>query len=234
MKFFPKTLINFIPVSIFMSLTTGCATVKNPEAPITENFPHSFQKQLQASNHWEIIANDLASQIQESIVNKKITARPIYLNLQSNQTDFTRAFNDFLITSLVKKGVAVSKLKSGSTIYEYKVQTVQYKSNRSTFLPNKAKWTTLAAGLVVFRNVAHVINTADTAILGAGVLADVWTADGAPKLELIITSSILNDNLYLTRTTDIYYANEIDIHLYEGNSSSKKSKAFDDPFYQLN
>jgi hypothetical protein len=216
---------------------SGCASLKNsdlnnPQAPLAEQYPLSYQKQIQASKHWAIIADDLADQLQGQISEKKIADRPVFINLYSDQTEFSRAFNDFLITSLVNRGVTVSKLKNGSTIFNYKIQTVEYKSNRSTQLPSQAKWTVLATGLVVFRVLDQIIKDDDASILGAGVLADVWTSDIAPKLEIIITTSILSGNVYVSRRSDIYYANSTDIHLYDSAENNKKSRVFDDPFYQ--
>lgn len=216
---------------VSMGLLTGCAGIKSPAAPVADNFLRSSQKQMQASQHWMMVAEDLAEQMMSNLASKKLASKPIYLNLQTNVTPFTRAFNDFLITHLVEKGVAVSQAKNNSVIYNYKIQTVQYQSNRNTLLPEKVKWTSLAGGLFVARNVASIFN-ADALLLGAGAVVDVEESNRAPNLELIITSSLLDRDIYLARTTDIYYVNEADIDLYKTNGSASQANVFDDPFYK--
>jgi len=225
--------LKLVILTIILSTLNSCASVANPDAPVAENFPRSVQKELQASRHWQIVADDIAAQIKQSTQSRKMGEKPIYLNLQSNNTNFSIAFKDFLITSLVKQRVAVTKLKSASNVYDIKIQTIQYQSNRNTILPSQAEYTTLAAGLVVARNVGKILNF-DGTLIGLGALADVWSANGAPTLEIIITTSLLDGNLYIARTSDIYYANNEDIHLYQNNGKLKKNNVFDDPFYQKN
>ncbi len=229
-----------IPSILFVFIAslclTACVTTQNPalylpQAPLSENFDPSVQKQLNAPSHWAVIANDLSEQLYANLHKNNLADKPVYVHLYSDKTEFSRAFNDFLTTSLVKKGVLVSRLKNGSTIYNYKIQTVRFNANRTTMLPNKFQWTSLAAGLIVVRNIADLVNV-DGGLLTAGLLADAWTSESAPKIELIITSSILNQNIYIYRTSDVYYANSDDGHLYEYDKRDYQSNhVFDDPFY---
>lgn len=221
-------------------LFSGCTSIiKKPDAPIPESFPVSLQKHVQAAHHWSLIANDLADQVSRNLELGKLSGQPVFVNPPVTQTDFNQAFNDFLIASLMQKGVKVSSVKHASTVLNYKVQPIKFNSNRNTMINTQAKWTALAAGLIVFRNVADWIdlNSAETNVLTGAVLADIWQADGAPKLELIVSSSIVNNDIYVMKTTDVYYANKADMQLYErkeknGHGSNRKN-VFDDPFYKL-
>lgn len=209
----------------------GCASVKNPDAPIAENYPHSLQKHLQASKHWQIVAEDTSNQIYQFIEEKKLTNQTFFIQPNSERTEFTRAFNDFIITSLVKKQVKVSKEKSNNNVVEYKVQPVKFNSYRSTLVPEKLKWTSLVAGVLVLRGVGDLIDQEDiTTPLAIAGATDAITANGAPSLELIITTSIAKNNIFLLRNTDIYYANATDIELYK--KGTKRADVFNDPFYQ--
>lgn len=219
-------------------MTIGCTTPHNsailyPQAPMAENFEPSYQKQLNASAHWGAIASDMADQLSAALNKNNIIDKPVYINLYSEKTEFSKAFHDFLTTSLVKKGVLVSKNKIGSTIYNYKVQPIKYNSNRTTTFPSKIQWTTLAAGLIVIREAVDLIDDKDGNILAAGVLADIWSEKSAPKLELIISTSVLSRDIYVLRTTDVYYANSEDMHFYMNQSQLEQKKVFDDPFYQM-
>jgi hypothetical protein len=218
---------------LFISAVAGCASVKNPDAPIAENYPHSMQKHLQASKHWQIVAEDTSNQIYQFIQAKKLANQTFYIQANSERTVFTKAFHDFIITSLVAKQVKVSREKANSTVVEYKVQPVKFNSYRSTLVPEKLKWTSLVAGVLVVRAVGDWIDqesfTTPLAIAGA---ADAVSANGAPSLELIITTSIAKNNIYLLRNSDIYYANATDIELYKKNTQMRRADVFNDPFYQ--
>jgi hypothetical protein len=229
-------------ISIFWCLpllVAGCATPQNPAAyypdtPLTENFSPTYQKKLNASAHWEIIASDLASQLQASLVKNNLQDKPIFLNLASDKTLFSRAFHEFLTTQLVKKGLNVTRDKLHSTIYNYKIQPIKYASSTASPLASKFKWTMLATGLIVVRDIADSLDL-NKDILAAGIAADAWSTESDSRLELIISTSIINRDVYIYRTTDIYYANSEDIHLYQQQlKAGKKNNVFDDPFYNLN
>jgi hypothetical protein len=231
---------------IFLSASvlaiSACASVKNPDAPVPQNYPHSYQRQLQASQHWAIVADDMTNQIITNLNEKGVLSKPVYVDVKSNQSAFSQAMNDFMITNLVKKGIKVSKSKAHSTVLDYKVQVVKFNSKRNVLLPSQLKWTTLAGGLVVYRLLSDAIdlNTFDQAVITGGALADLWSNRNAPTLELVVTASVVLNDLYAIRTTDIYYANDEDQLLYgTGTNETKKDKSrktsespFNDSFYK--
>lgn len=230
-------LTNYFKLSLLATLiltVSACASVINPDAPVPQNYPHSYQKQLQASQHWAIVADDMSNQIIKSLSEKGVLSKPVYVDIKSNQSAFSQAMNDFMITNLVKKGIKVSKSKAHSTVLDYKVQVVKFNSKRNVLLPSQLKWTTLAGGLVVYRLVSDAIdlNTFDQAVITGGALADLWSNRNAPALELVVTASVVIDDLYAIRTTDIYYANEEDKLLYGPGAKKTSENPFNDSFYK--
>lgn len=225
-----------------MLAISACASVRNPDAPVPQNYPHSYQQQLQASRHWAIVADDMTNQIIKNLKENNALSKPVYVDVKSNQSDFSQAMNDFMITNLVKKGIKVSKSKAKSTVLDYKVQVIKFNSNREVLLPSQLKWTALAGGIVVYRLLSEAIdmNAFDQTVITAGAVADLWGNRGAPALELVVTASVVIDDLYAIRTTDIYYANEDDKHLYEPRKIKTKkdqlnktsNNPFNDSFYQ--
>lgn len=205
-----------------------------PAAPIPENVPfdNPYQRQLQSSAQWQVVAMDMAEQLMSTIKDKKLGDRPIYVYAQNKPSTFNRAFNDFLITTLVNKGVKVSNQKQGSRIYNYKIQLIEYDALRETVITSNAKYTSLAAGFVVFRNLSKVLGI-DGSALAAGATLDAADFNTAPNLEVIITSSVMDGHLYMSRSTDIYYANNSDKGLYMPNRQQKASDVFNEPFYQM-
>lgn len=210
----------------------GCAAVKGPDAPIPQNYPYSYQKQLQASQHWAIVADDMATQLIKNLQARKVFDQPVYIAIKSNQSAFSEALHDFMISQLLKKGAKVSKTRKKSTIVDYKVQVLKFNADRSTALPAQAPFTTLAGGVVVSRVLAETADLTgfEQAIITGGLLADLWANDNTPKLELLVSASIIENDIYKMKTTDIYYANLEDINLYKANKFD--NSPFDDPFYK--
>lgn len=231
-----NTHIIFAFIFVFAFLG-GCSNIaKSPSAPIPANFAQTNQQHLQAVEHWSIIAQDLASQTVVALEKHKLSDMPIYVKYPPVKTEFSVAFHDFLIEDLVKKGMRVSRSNTNSTVIEYKVQAIEFSSYRDLALVGtKAKWTTVGAGILVVRDVLRKnFSSKATDIMSGAMLYDFWNADGgAPKLELLVSSSIVDKNIYLMKTTDIYYANVDDKELYDKSDtrSGSKSKVFDDAFY---
>lgn len=225
--------------SIFFAVVIlgGCTSiVKSPSAPIPEDFAKTNQRHLQAVEHWSVIADDLANQTISALEKNKLTGSPIYVKYPPIKTEFSVAFHDFLVEVLVKKGMKVNRSNASSTVMEYKVQAIEFNSSRDlALLGTKAKWTTVGAGVLVVRDVLRKnFSLKATDIMSGAIIYDLWNADqGAPKLELLISSAIVDKNIYLMKTTDIYYANLDDKQLYEnlGVRSGSRSKVFDDAFY---
>jgi len=218
-------------LAAFVLIISACASVKHPDAPVPQNYAYSYQQQLQASQHWAIVADDMSNQVIKNLRNRGVFDKPVYVAIKSDHSAFSQALNDFIITNLVKKGAKVSRTKEKSIVLDYKVQVLKFNANRSVALPSKAPLTVLAGGVVVTRLVADVVDLTgfEQAIITGAVLTDLWTNDIAPKLELVVTTSIVENNLYAMRTTDVYYANAEDINLYKHNKMG--DNPFDDPFY---
>lgn len=218
-----------------MSCTTLSSKTANYVAPNSENLPQSNQILLNASAHWKTIAEDLAKQLNLKLERNNIRDRSVYINPMSEKTDFTEAFNDFLITHLVNKGILVSRDKRSSTIYNYKIQPIFYRSARLTSKGFNANTTTLNNDLSVDRDLA--VNS-----LGEKIVHQSQINSKTPLMEILITSSILSHDLYLYRTSDIYYTNQSDMHLYQRSKQSHLDDAhnkqysganvFNDPFYK--
>lgn len=219
-----------------VALLGGCSGIaKSPSAPIPQNFAETNQRHIQAVQHWSIIAEDLANQTITSLEKNKLSASPIYVKYPPVKTEFSVAFHDFLVEGLVKKGMKVSRSNANNTVLEYKVQAIEFSSYRDLALVGtKAKWTSVGAGILVVRDVlGKNFSSKATDIMSGAMLYDFWNADeGAPKLELLVSSSIVDKNIYLMKTTDIYYANLNDKELYENTRTpGARSRVFDDAFY---
>jgi len=211
----------------------GCkSTASTHNAPIPNDFSVTTMKYIQAIEHWSNIAGDLGSQTVIALEKHKLTHVPVYVKHPPVKSEFAVAFHDFLINELVKKGIKVNRVNINNTVFEYKIQSVEFNSGR--YFPSLSKSdqeTVLPNGLVVRRNVSESKPETLQSYTDESVQHS-W-GNRAPKLELLISSAIVDNNTYLMKTTDIYYANHDDKSLYQGGSNgpTTTNNVFDDAFY---
>lgn len=227
-------IFNYIFIVVFCSGCSGLA--KSPSAPVPDNFAYSNQQHLQAVEHWSIIAQDLANQTVVALEKHKLASTALYVKYPPVKTEFSVAFHDFLIDGLVKKGMRVNRTNTNNIILEYKVQAIEFNTDRDlALIKTKAKWTSVGAGVLVLRDImGKNFASKSTDVMTGAILYDLWKADeSAPKLELLISSSIVDKNIYLLKTTDVYYANSGDKELYDNyrSRSGSSQRVFDDAFY---
>lgn len=214
-------------------ILVGCkSSPSTNNAPIPADFAITTQQHVQAVEHWSNIAEDLVNQTMIVLDRHKLTQTPIYIKHSPVKSEFSVAFHDFLIDGMVKKGIKVNRTNLNNTVFEYKIQSIEFNSDR--YFPSSSKFgdeTVLANGLVVRRNVTEAnTNALQRNTNQSGT--QPW-GNRAPKLELLISSAIVDKNIYLMKTTDVYYANQDDSNLYQGerNGTGARKNVFDDAFY---
>lgn len=117
-------------------LLAGCVSqltsTEGLYAPQGQSFPHSYQLSLQASEHWRSVAADLSREVKQTLVKARQEQRRIYVQPPVGQSDFSKAFHEFLIDHLLKEEVRVAtEAKAGLTL-EYDLQMIKYAPGRKT------------------------------------------------------------------------------------------------------
>lgn len=184
--------------------------------PHAQRFPTSTQLVPKAAKHWETMADDIAAQAKESLDRIAPGAnRMVYVAQSAQRSAFSQAFHDFLVTRMVNRGIPVSRQQRGALRLEHQSRVVRHGSERWVYYPGTL--TALTGGLLVARNIAeHGIGQVGFAALG--IAADIAAShlDGTQpsQLELIVTTSIVDEGRYLMRKSDIYYLEEADAGLF--------------------
>lgn len=214
-------------------ILVGCkSSPSTHNAPIPHDFAITTQQHVQAVEHWSNIAQDLVNQTLIVLEKQKLTQTPLYIKHPPVKSEFTVAFHDFLIDGMVKNGIKVNRTNANNTVFEYKIQPIEFNSDR--YFPSSTKFgeeTVLSNELVVRRNVSET-NTNALQNNTNQTSSHLW-GNKAPRLELVISSAIVDKNIYLMKTTDVYYANQDDGNLYQGgrNKAGARKNVFDDAFY---
>jgi hypothetical protein len=193
-------------------VTTGCGRVPEP-AP----YVYSDQQKMQAGHHWDVLAADLADEINTALILGDYLAAPVFVRQTCGDEDtacrpaetsvFDEAFRDLLITNLVALGVPTSATSTEDTIVvHYKAQPVYHHAQRlRTIRPGLL--TSLSAGIIVMRNAPWELATM---AMAGGIDALNAVYNTLDRFEVVITTSMIAKNKYLYRDTSIYYINTTD------------------------
>lgn len=211
-------------IVFFILCTSGCSRVPQP---VTYDF--SEQQKMQATHHWDVLANDVANQINKALLGHDYVSTPVLVRATcgtenspckpGETTQFNEGFRDLLITQLVHFGVPTSATEDkDAIIVNYKVQVVYHRDKRIASRPPGAL-TALTTAITVLRWATWDVQ----AVATAGYLDIANSAtDDVGQYEIIITTSMISGNKYLFRSSDIYYINDADFWHYQDNSQTRE------------
>lgn len=202
----------------------GCAT----PAPVASNFPMSYQKVARAAHHWDVVADDVVTQTLSTIGQRpQLQGRSIFV-VPAKSTAFNTAFREFMITHLVDHGadVPVCSMQDDTAGFsasgpevriQYDTQVISHGTRLPDYQPGRV--TLLAAGVAVLRNAFESSMSRgeeNLALIGAGALADWGLGHFArtTATEIIITTTIAENNRFVMRKSDIYYVPDADARLF--------------------
>ena len=185
---------------------------------------------MQAASHWEVLATDLANRINNQLIETDNIYKTVFvketcgdesISCEQNQTSsFNEAFRDLLITNLFGYGIPTKSRPDENAIeVRYKVQVVYHNTNRIRSL-QPGILTGLSAAVTVLRNAP-----VELVLITLGTVADYANTSLVSNghYEVIITTSMINDDQYLFRASDIYYINDEDFYHYQENMPQTKT-----------
>ena len=206
----------FLPMLVtVLCLASGCVRMPQPQG-----FPYSNQPKMQAAHHWNVLANDVANRINNELIRRNFLDSALHVRHSCTKPDgcgpgsaspFDEGFNDLLTTQLVDFGIDTRAAADGaSLIVDYKVQVVHHRAVRSQW-PQPGVLTALATGVTVLRDAPWELIT-----IASAAAVDTLRATSVLNEhdEVIITTSIMDGDRYLLRTSDIYYINDADSWQY--------------------
>ena len=227
-------LLRSVVGPLLLALFSGCShviytdgprtTAAFNETPIATNFQTSNQLKLQASQHWLNIADDTCRAVVDLLSQPRtcpVTTKPcktIYVKPAEIVTEFSRAFHNQLITTLVKQGLSVSTNPDTDFVVEMDVQPVQFSPNRPQYryagVPVQ-----LGPGIWGLRDVVSM-SPADPSVAPPSPSALHWfrsefAVGETPQTEIVVTTSIVDGTRYLARVQNAYYIADTDRRLYD-------------------
>lgn len=213
-------------IAAVLCLFFACSCSRIPEPT---GFEYSTQSKLQAAHHWDVLALDIANQINNELLKDDLLSTAVYVKKtcgeddapckENETTQFDEAFHDLLLTELVRFGIPTcAQPEQGAITINYKVQTVYHQADRfRTLAPGVI--TGLTAAVQVLRNAPSQA----VAIATAGALDfanSAYVRSG--HYEVIITTSMVSMRKYLFRSSNIYYINDADFWHYKASYGKAK------------
>lgn len=205
----------------------GCASAP-PSATDSkktlEKHVQATQDKALAAQHWGAIAADVAARTKRTLAaNNFLDGRALYV-APSSTVAFDQAFSNFMITALVEAGLPVSTQQEGTVEIKYETQMIRHKVE---FDPRKDEYVPGAPGTVgtsfwVQRNITPDEKvTPDDKVFDERERAEksrhhMWQT----STELVVTTSIIEMDQFVQRTTDAYYVEQADAGLF------KKERAY--------
>lgn len=188
-------------------LLSGCRS----QLPIATTYPMSGQRKMQAAEHWDVLAEDVAEQVADAL-DDRVEMRLLPIDVVAeNQGPFAEVFSELLMSRLVQEGLQVASAREGVVALKVKVQVVLHGSRMQR--PTPGLLTAIGAGVSVARDVSvdWIYGAA-----GLGLLADVGVGylSTHSSHEVVVTTALLHQNRFVMRSSDIYYINDQDYLQY--------------------
>jgi hypothetical protein len=207
-----------LAATLFIS---GCAS----PVPVATNFARSEQKVARTAHHWSVVADDLVTQTLAKVNSTdELSGRDIYIPKIKDASQFDVTLRDFMLTHIVNKNSSVVICKnlnksSGKKELEIVYETKLIKHNADVTIFSPGQLTLLGAGVAVLRNALASDLTRgqqNIATIGAFGIADAYASyyTTPTRTELLITTTISENNRYIYRKSDVYYVPDDDSDLF--------------------
>ena len=210
--------IRFVAALLCFPLVAGCSQLAG--MPSAEPFPDASLRKAKSAEHWNVIAGDVASQTAGLRNRPELQGKPLYVSPSGDNSDFSRGFQSMLISKLVNGGMNVATRPEGALQVTYEAQVVRHLAGQGDYQPGTCA--ALAGGILVAREIA--IGSASSTAKAVGVTALIAGADllvahaklhSATNTEVIVTTSLIDNNRYLMRKTDVYYVEDAEGVMFE-------------------
>jgi len=202
----------------YLLFLVGCTQV-----PYPVTYPFAKQEKMQAAQHWDILATDVAKQIKIARdQNKEIKHIPVFVQ-PVDQTPFGKVFQNLITSRLVQNGVPVSPYENDSLHFSYNARVLQH-SKRDIKNP-PLLYSAVGLGITVTRNVDS--DDLKHIAFPIGLIADgirSATAGKTPNEEVIISLALKHNDNFIIHRSDIYYINKSDGWHYDTDAFQKANK----------
>jgi hypothetical protein len=211
---------------VMAAIGLGLAGCTHTDIPRAQHYPVSDQYKARAVHHWNLLADDVAERIAVAALPDTQPSTGAYHLQASSSTPFQKAFSSLLLTRLVNKGVPMATLpmdgEHSHARIRFDVQVVEHAS-AALNMP-QFPLTILATGLSVLRGMylypptelgGAAMGVAGAMLLDQGNRMQNGQAAGGPtRTELLVSTTVVQGQRIVARTSDVYYIDSEDVKLF--------------------
>jgi hypothetical protein len=197
--------------SLVLLALAGCSSEpqRYTQVPLPANHPVSTQLELQAVQHWRILAASIATATRSLIDSDPAASAGRYrVEPAVPPTAFSEALHTLLVTELVKAGVAIAPDAPDAVALRYEIQLLEFGPGRET-----GYWVYTGG-----ENLPPELGIDDPSQL---------SAHDVQRYELLVTTSIVRDGNYWLRRSDIHYVRDRDAGLYRTATLERRRRLID-------
>jgi hypothetical protein len=208
-----------LPAILLLPLLVAACAQPYSEVPVPSNFVTSKQLKLQATDHWNIIAKDVA----KNIADVYQSDTPIWIEPNHNASPFEQVFRQQLTTALNNHGLKVL-IEPTDRFYQLNIDTqvLRFSADRIRANTNRVP-TALSTGVWALDHARMnpVTTRRDGNFDDSIAINDFYWAGNEfsqgeiPQQEIIINSRINNQQQYIISDTRSYYISDDDTSLYQ-------------------
>jgi hypothetical protein len=195
---------------LILLMAYGCSSEpqRYAQVPLPANHPVSLQRELQAVQHWRVLAASVAANTR-SLMDSDATASSLRYRVAPAvpTTAFSDAFHALLLTELVRAGVPVVAEAQDAVAIRYEIQLVQFGPDRE-------------AGFWLYDSRSLPPE------LGVSDLSEISGHD-VRRFEILVSTSIVRDDTYWLRRSDIHYVRDEDAALYRAAGLERQQRLID-------
>ena len=188
---------------------------RTADYPISKQFPQVYQQKLQASAHWQLIAQNEA----QLLVTRFDEAPSLQLSPTSSgsESPFQRVYHDFLAEGLLNEGAVLYEAGEDARV-EFNIEVIEFTARSQLNLPPGFFSATALSAYIIGHAVEAWSNPA-ALLIPAAVGADFYhymNADSlTPDTEIILTTRVRQDTRLVYSHSSIYYLRTEDTGLYQ-------------------
>lgn len=200
--------------ALAVAMLAGCA--QSP-IPVSGNFDLTEQKKVRSAGHWQVLSQDAVRETVKMLDNAGVASGArMSIVAPKKSTAFEKTFHELLTTELVRSGRQVTTSAQNPLQLSYNVQVVVHKSHRPHFIPGIH--TMVAGGIFALYGLRnHHLDTQALGLLGVTAAVDYASSVGSggpTHTELVLTTSVGTPDQIITRKTDVYYLEDVDVTLF--------------------
>lgn len=216
---------------LFLCLFGAMFLCNCSNAPKMTGNPVSFQQKLEATHHWEVLANDFSKQLTLYLENNPITESGYIVHVQdgsikpeiyiqtNDRSVFGKAFIHSLVNELPQLGYNIAYRPEAALTLRWSVQKIEHNAPRKMNSVPGTYTAISALGYGVYK--LYDSASAFGAAIGTGALLDIIVQgeeylfpDMAPKSEINMTITISDHGDLIYRQSGVYYINPEDTGHY--------------------